>query len=397
MSDPRLPVEVDPWSDGRWSRVERDLFEKLDASGGVRAPERRSAVRRRVVFGGLAAAAALALVFYVRPPGFLRSSDRLRVATTDSASEVTVGESSLVVAPKSLVMVSGDDDRGVDVVLDRGAVTCEVAPRKGRPAFVVDAGEVRVRVMGTRFTVARYESAVSVVVDHGAVEVSASGQVTVLHDGERWPLADASEGANAGADANVGVGVGVGVGANAGVGANGGAADGPQGNEKQGNEKGAHLAVSSSVSSSAPRGGIDARNGTQGNEKQSNEKQSNEKQGNGTQGNEKGAHVTVSSSVSSSAPRGGIDAVPPAAPSPQETYEAAARLEKTRPDDAAALYRGLVAGNTAWTSSALYALARLEADRGHRDGAQRLLEDYLARYPRGLNADDARALLQRMR
>ena len=86
----------------------------------------------------------------------------------------------------------------------------------------------------------------------------------------------------------------------------------------------------------------------------------------------------------------------PAAPSPQEAYESAARIEKTRPDDAAALYRGVIAGGTAWSSSALFALARLEADRGHRDSAQRLLSDYLTRYPRGLNADDARALLQRM-
>jgi FecR protein len=362
MSDPRLPVEVDPWSDGHWSRVERDLFEKLDATGGARAPERRPALRRRVVIGGLAAAAALALVFYVRPPGFLRSSDRLRVATTDSASEVTVGESSLVVAPKSLVMVSGDDDRGVDVVLDRGAVTCEVAPRKGRPAFVVDAGEVRVRVMGTRFTVARYESAVSVVVDHGAVEVSASGQVTVLHDGERWPIANASEGANER------------------EGANGGAAD-----ETQGNEKGAHLAVSSS----APIGGTDRLRAKAAAGRPSSP--------------EVGAVASSppspspSPSPSTATATATAAAVPPPAPSPQETYEAAARLEKTRPDDAAALYRGLASGNTAWTSSALYALARLEADRGHREGAQHLLEDYLARYPRGLNADDARALVQRMR
>jgi hypothetical protein len=384
VSDPRLPVEVDPWSDGHWSRMERDLFEKLDATGGARAPERRPAVRRRVVFGGLAAAATLALVFYVRPPGFLRSTDRLRVATTDSASEITVGESSLVVAPKSFVMVSGDDDRGVDVVLDRGAVTCEVAPRKGRPAFVVDAGEVRVRVIGTRFTVARYESAVSVVVDHGTVEVSASGQVTVLHDGERWPIANASEGGSASETAKPSEG------AKPSETAKPSEGDGTQGNEKQGNEKqsnekGAHLTVSSSepiggtvtVSSSEPIGGIDRLRAKAAAGRPSSP--------------EVGAVASSPPSASTAV------AVPPPAPSPQETYEAAARLEKTRPDDAAALYRGLVAGNTAWTSSALYALARLEADRGRRDSAQRLLEDYLARYPRGLNADDARALLQRMR
>jgi len=343
MSDPRLPVEVEPWSDGHWSRVERELFEQLDASAPVRE-ERRPRHSRRVLVGGLAVAAAAALVFAVRPAGFLRSNDRLRVATSDSASEVTVGESSLIVAPKSLVMVSGDDERGIDVVLDRGAVTCEVAPRKGRPPFVVDAGEVRVRVMGTRFTVARDASAIAVTVDHGVVEVSASGQVTVLHDGERWPGAGANAGAGAGAGANAGAGAGAGVDAPPAV-----KAVEPQG------AGAAHPKMAQGASAPATR-----------------------------------PSTADVGAVANSAPT----TTPP--PSPQEAYESAARIEKTRPDDAAALYRGVIAGGTSWSSSALFALARLEADRGHRDRAQRLLNDYLTRYPRGLNADDARVLLQRM-
>ena len=43
-----------------------------------------------------------------------------------------------------------------------------------------------------------------------------------------------------------------------------------------------------------------------------------------------------------------------------------------------------------------FALGRLEADRGRQGEATRWLEQYLARYPRGINADDARALLRRM-
>ncbi|HEX3771545.1 MAG TPA: FecR domain-containing protein, partial [Polyangiaceae bacterium] len=221
MSD-RLPVEVEPWNEGRWSRVERELFAKMDAGAeppaDARVPEKRASVGRRVAIVGLALAAAAAAVFFLRPAGLLGAGDRLRVATSDSASEVTVGESSLVVAPRSLVMVSGDDEHGIDVVLDRGAVTCEVAPRRGRPPFVVDAGGVRVRVVGTRFTVARDGTATSVAVDHGVVEVSASGQVTVLHDGERWPSAEADTGAgaSAGVGASAGASAGAGAGANAG-------------------------------------------------------------------------------------------------------------------------------------------------------------------------------------
>jgi hypothetical protein len=357
VSDPRLPVEVDPWSDGRWSRVERDMFEKLDAPGaGAEARER--GLRRRLLVGGtLAVAAAVALVFLLRPSGILRSSDRLRIATTDGASEVTVGESSLVVAPRSLVLVSGDDDHGIDVVLDRGAVTCEVAPRRGRPPFVVDAGDVRVRVVGTRFTVTRDALATSVAVDHGVVEVIEGGTVTALHDGDRWPAPGRSL-SDPGAPAPEPIDP-----------------DAPAAPIRRGaaslSTSDARLATSvdppppvrlhqAPLAGSAP---LPAHSGAQ--------------------------NVASSHDEATTAPES-------PSPSPQEAYEAAARVEKVRPDDAAGIYRRLAAGSTAWAPSALFALARLDADRGERQEAARLLRDYLSRYPRGINADDARALLQRM-
>jgi hypothetical protein len=350
MSDPRLPVEVDPWSDGRWSRVEREMFEKLDApDGAVPMRARTPALGRRVLVVASLAAAAVALVFFLRPAGLLHPDDRLTVATTDSASSVTVGESSLVVAPRSFVVVSGDDDRGIDVVLDRGAVTCEVAPRKGRPPFVVDAGDVRVRVVGTRFTVARDALAVSVAVDHGTVEVTSSGKVATLHDGERWPDAEVP---------------GTPVSPVPMANASAAAADGPPAHATAGT---APLSPGrphpASVQESAP-----ARPSP----------------------HDVGAAPDETPAVVSARTE------PAQSPSPQDEYEAAARVEKLRPDEAEATYRRLAAGATAWAPSALFALARLEADRGDHEDAQRRLHDYLARYPRGINADDARALLQRL-
>jgi hypothetical protein len=44
----------------------------------------------------------------------------------------------------------------------------------------------------------------------------------------------------------------------------------------------------------------------------------------------------------------------------------------------------------------MFALGRLEAERGQKQEATELLRDYLARYPHGINADDARTLLQRL-
>ena len=179
MSEPRLDLEhvevdVEPLGDPRWTRIERGMFAKLERppppvwpGSGRPASLDRGGLRARRGCGGDCrrwAAGRRPLARCLRDP--------VRLVTTSSPSRFTIGESSLWIEPSSLVLVSGDDEHGVDVVLDRGTVTCEVAPRRGRPPFVVDAGEVRVRVVGTRFTVTRGATETSVGVDHGVVEVA---------------------------------------------------------------------------------------------------------------------------------------------------------------------------------------------------------------------------------
>jgi hypothetical protein len=83
--------------------------------------------------------------------------------------------------------------------------------------------------------------------------------------------------------------------------------------------------------------------------------------------------------------------------SPREQYEAASKLEAQQPAAALGLYRELVRQGGAWGENALFAAGRLEADRGDHDDARRLLGEYLARYPAGPNANDARQLLDRLR
>ena len=80
-----------------------------------------------------------------------------------------------------------------------------------------------------------------------------------------------------------------------------------------------------------------------------------------------------------------------------DRYNEAAQLEGRRPDEALAIYRDLASGSGPWAMNALFAEGRLQADRGLTDDAQRLLSDYLSRYPQGPNADDARRLLDRIR
>lgn len=362
MKPLHLPVEVEPVSEARWARVEREMFARLDAGDGqVEAPAGRGpATAHRLRWAGVAAAAAAAVALVVAHPWKgLGTGERMRLATTDSASQFTVGDALLVVAPHSLVMVDGDGDHGIDVVLDRGAVTCEVAPRRGRPPFVVDSGDVRVRVVGTRFAVARDADGTSVEVDHGVVEVSSHGTVATLHDGERWPergtatsVGPSVERAHAAEEAPSAP-----------------AQPAPAGPTPGHVPSGAHARVSAAVPAPAPGADPGPRAAEQG------------------------------SPAASAGPsgQGATTAAAPVAvgPSPQEIFESASRIERARPDEAADAYRQLAAGGTAWAPNALFALARLDAEHGRKAEAVRLLGEYLTRYPRGVNADDARALLAR--
>jgi hypothetical protein len=89
--------------------------------------------------------------------------------------------------------------------------------------------------------------------------------------------------------------------------------------------------------------------------------------------------------------------LPPPEPTAQSRYETAARLERTDPARALRVYTELARGSDAWAQNALYAAGRLQADRGARTDAARLLEEYLRRFPLGSNAQDARALRESLR
>jgi hypothetical protein len=383
---PLLPVEVERFSDARWSRIERQIFAELDSDAGRRSAltERRWAlawIPAAAVFG-----AAIVALLVVRPWARGRASDEpVRLATTDSASRFTVGESALTISPNSLVLVRGDEERGVDVVLDHGTIACEVAPRRGRPPFVVDAGEVRVRVVGTGFTVHYDGGAASVEVAHGVVEVVARGEVSTLRDGDHWPAPVARPTAPSG---------------------DGGASPPP--------------AEPSPVAPSPARPGAAPRHPTGAVASPRVPSPA------GTVAPTDAAPTTVAPTTvapttvapttvapTSVAPTGTAPTVPPAAEStPASTsarqvtaaavppssalFDEAARLERSQPDQAAAIYRRLASSDTPWAPNALFALARLEADRGHRADAVRLLQAYLARYPRGINSEDARDLLRRL-
>ena len=81
----------------------------------------------------------------------------------------------------------------------------------------------------------------------------------------------------------------------------------------------------------------------------------------------------------------------------RERFQSAVALEVRDPLAAARIYRELASGSGPWAANALFAEARLSTERGQPDAAQALLSLYLERFPSGPNADDARALLGRLR
>ncbi len=204
MKAKRPPIE--PLSRPAWERVESGLFARLDRGEHLRPPsvEAPAAVvpRRRGWWtaGVFAAAASLTLWWRVdashevAPVAQTRSAEvsTARIVTTEAPTQTTLGESVLLLAAHSDVNVSGSDASGWSVRLESGEVDCQVAPRQGRPPFVVQAGGTRVTVVGTRFSVQRVGAEARVSVTEGRVLVDSGDEHLLLGPGDSWPKREPS-------------------------------------------------------------------------------------------------------------------------------------------------------------------------------------------------------------
>ncbi len=172
-------AEADPRRLGAFGRAQAANLhlDRLAALGPDFTPQAhpvaRQADRRRWLLGGaaVAATACAGMVTYaVRDLGArmtTRKGDIRRAALADG-SAITLNTDSAV-RPGI-----GDTLRRVDLL--RGEALFDVAKDPSRP-FVVTAGDVRVRAVGTSFTVRRREDgAVTVMVREGIVEVWRNGQ-----------------------------------------------------------------------------------------------------------------------------------------------------------------------------------------------------------------------------
>jgi hypothetical protein len=364
---PRIHVQVEPLAEPRWARIRHEIYGRIaadaDASGPVAA--RQSPFRRDGASTKAHApswrmwTAAAAVVFAVTTASLAyrsvtargggRLADPSRIATGAAASHVVLDGLTLDVAAESAVVVSGDATRGILVVLDRGSVTLDVEPRAARAGFVVQAGEVRVRVVGTRFGVSRWMDRASVQVERGVVEVDASGRTVQVHAGETWRSADSAE--------------------------------------TVGTPSASGAAVAAEAQS--PRAPVDATPPEHA-EHGRIRRHASEAPVGASRTTEKAA---ASAKPDPPAPK----PMPAQQPASQQLYEAAAQLEVSDPARAIALYRQVVARGDSWLADALFAQGRLEAERGAHAQARATLTEYLARFPRGSNADDARLLLERTR
>jgi hypothetical protein len=300
--NPNLRIEPPQLSESRWSKIQDAVFDQLDAAQPApiaAQPQRKTKV---LVFGavatGFAIAAGALLMVKLRTsePSYAHAPSR--IVTGADHSHLSLGESEIDVLADTAVVASGDDTQGVLLVLEKGGIDCEVAPRGKRPPFIVQAGDTRVRVVGTKFRVLRGAAGdAEVSVEHGTVEVTRHGEIALVHGGEHW----------------------------------------------------APRVVVPPVATIAQT-----------------------------------TAATVEATVQA-----------PVRLTEKQMYENAAKHERSDPESAMNMYRTLAQSSGPWASNALFASGRLALERGKKSEGERFLEQYLKRYPKGPNAEDAKRLLGR--
>ena len=190
-----LPVEVEVVSARRWAKLERSLFARWDEEQHRRLPEMELRVahrsRRFVAISAvavLAMAASIVCLLTWRSAFDAVALDRTsRIATGANASHLSLQGLTLDVEPESAIVIGSPSEQGLLIVLDRGKILCEVAPRSAGAPLLIQAGSVQVKVVGTRFSVTRTGENARVAVEHGVVEVATQGRVARVSAGQVWP------------------------------------------------------------------------------------------------------------------------------------------------------------------------------------------------------------------
>jgi ferric-dicitrate binding protein FerR (iron transport regulator) len=126
-------------------------------------------------------AAVQAVVHYISPTDTKTEDLSLTPGDVIPAAEnsrtlVLLGRDRIGLDEPTEAVLAEVDEHTVRLKLLAGTIACDVAPRGDGQAFVIEAGEATVRVVGTRFMVSRAEVSTTVVVDEGVVEVRRRGK-----------------------------------------------------------------------------------------------------------------------------------------------------------------------------------------------------------------------------
>lgn len=168
----------------------------------------RSNTRRAAITRGVLGVAGLGTASLLAWRGWLEWQDATVFAL---ARDSAIGERIVLNLPDASVLTLGPASRIATrytrrqraVVLERGEALFDVA-RDADRHFTIDAGQARITVLGTRFTVNRLPGLVRVSVEHGTVRLAVKGAEgapsLLLQAGEVGELPDVSAGAAPGAD-----------------------------------------------------------------------------------------------------------------------------------------------------------------------------------------------------
>jgi transmembrane sensor len=181
-ADPRHAVAMNR-SGAAWSLLDR-IPEAAAAPVLAAGTRRRSFWRRSVVLGSLAAAAALAFVavHFSRAPAPVSAPAVVASSSTSAAGprQLTLSDGTFVQLNTGGEVVEQFTAAERRVLLARGEAHFAVTKNSARP-FVVRAGTVDVRAVGTAFNVNLQSAAVDVLVTEGIVQLKSSSEVAAAH------------------------------------------------------------------------------------------------------------------------------------------------------------------------------------------------------------------------
>ena len=192
-ADPRHAAAMQRTS-AAWSLLDR-IPESAAAPVLAAATRRRSFWRRTVAFGSLAAAAlAVGLFVWSRPLPADPTLSAPALSATTTPRLVTLSDGTVVQLNTGGAVVEEFTADTRHVTLTRGEAHFAVAKNPAQP-FIVQAGALQVRAVGTAFNINLQSAAVDVIVTEGRVQLTTGRpDAPALNAGERATLRRAAAG-----------------------------------------------------------------------------------------------------------------------------------------------------------------------------------------------------------